>query len=111
MREATVKAMVLIGPKVGGTAGTHRDKSQWALTRDSDFFDNDLHDGFKLASREMEELLRHFARTQMDEVPGIRTNTTICLGRLAQHLDAAVRPRLRRCRKPDKYLSTARFAN
>ena len=45
----------------------------------------------QLGGREMEDLLRQFARTQLDEVPGIRTNTTICLGRLAEHLDAAVR--------------------
>ena len=50
----------------------------------------------------MEELLRHFARSQMDEVPGIRTNTTICLGRLADHLDASVRlPCARVCAMSD----------
>lgn len=32
------------------------------------------------------DLLRHLARTQNDEQPGIRTNTTICLGKIAQYL-------------------------
>lgn len=32
------------------------------------------------------ELLRHLAKTANDEQPGIRTNTTICLGKIAKYL-------------------------
>lgn len=34
------------------------------------------------------ELLRHLAKTANDEQPGIRTNTTICLGKIARNLGA-----------------------
>lgn len=40
------------------------------------------------------QLLRHFAKMQMDEQPEIRTNTTICLGKIATHLSAATRQRV-----------------
>jgi len=36
------------------------------------------------------ELLKYLAKTANDEQPGIRTNTTICLGKLAKHLGANV---------------------
>lgn len=36
------------------------------------------------------ELLRFLARTANDEQPGIRTNTTICLGRIAKNLGQSV---------------------
>lgn len=36
------------------------------------------------------ELLKHLAKTSNDEQPGIRTNTTICLGRIARSLGAHV---------------------
>lgn len=36
------------------------------------------------------ELLRFLARTANDEQPGIRTNTTICLGRIAKNLSQGV---------------------
>jgi SCY1-like protein 1 len=36
------------------------------------------------------ELLRHLAKTANDEQPGIRTNTTICLGKIARNLGANV---------------------
>jgi len=32
------------------------------------------------------DLLKYLAKTQSDEQPGIRTNTTICLGKIAKHL-------------------------
>ena len=32
------------------------------------------------------ELLRHLAKTANDDQPGIRTNTTICLGKIAKNL-------------------------
>jgi hypothetical protein len=32
------------------------------------------------------ELLKHLAKTSNDEQPGIRTNTTICLGKIARNL-------------------------
>jgi hypothetical protein len=37
------------------------------------------------------ELLRYLAKTANDEQPGIRTNTTICLGKIARNLGANVR--------------------
>jgi SCY1-like protein 1 len=36
------------------------------------------------------DLLKYLAKTQTDEQPGIRTNTTICLGKIAKHLGANV---------------------
>jgi len=36
------------------------------------------------------ELLRHLAKTANDEQPGIRTNTTICLGKIARNLGVSV---------------------
>jgi SCY1-like protein 1 len=36
------------------------------------------------------ELLRHLAKTANDEQPGIRTNTTICLGKIARNLGVNV---------------------
>lgn len=40
------------------------------------------------------ELLRYLAKTANDEQPGIRTNTTICLGKIARNLGAGVCTRL-----------------
>ncbi|KAF2740641.1 kinase domain-containing protein [Polyplosphaeria fusca] len=37
------------------------------------------------------ELLRYLAKTANDEQPGIRTNTTICLGKIARNLGASTR--------------------
>lgn len=38
-----------------------------------------------------EEVLKHFARLQSrDEEGGIRTNTTVCLGKIACHLHPQV---------------------
>lgn len=37
------------------------------------------------------ELLRHLAKTANDEQPGIRTNTTICLGKIARNLSTSSR--------------------
>lgn len=36
------------------------------------------------------ELLKFLARTANDEQPGIRTNTTICLGKIAKNLGQGV---------------------
>ena len=36
------------------------------------------------------ELLRYLAKTSNDEQPGIRTNTTICLGKIAKNLGSNV---------------------
>jgi len=36
------------------------------------------------------DLLRFFAKLQTDEEPGIRTNTTICLGKIAEYMDTQV---------------------
>lgn len=41
----------------------------------------------KLSDRTINgELLRYLAKTANDEQPGIRTNTTICLGKIARNL-------------------------
>ncbi|ORY10849.1 armadillo-type protein [Clohesyomyces aquaticus] len=40
------------------------------------------------------ELLRHLAKTSNDEQPGIRTNTTICLGKIARNLGANTRAKV-----------------
>lgn len=62
MREQTVKAMLLLAPK--------------------------------LSEKTLDLLLRHFAKLQMDEQPGIRTNTTICLGKVAQYLSEQTRKKV-----------------
>ena len=36
------------------------------------------------------DLLKHLAKTANDEQPGIRTNTMICLGKIARNLGANV---------------------
>lgn len=40
------------------------------------------------------ELLRHLAKTANDEQPGIRTNTTICLGKIARNLGSNSRAKV-----------------
>ena len=40
------------------------------------------------------ELLRHLAKTANDDQPGIRTNTTICLGKIARNLGASSRAKV-----------------
>lgn len=40
------------------------------------------------------ELLRHLAKTANDEQPGIRTNTTICLGKIARNLGTSTRTKV-----------------
>ncbi|KUL90429.1 hypothetical protein ZTR_00306 [Talaromyces verruculosus] len=40
------------------------------------------------------ELLRFLARTANDEQPGIRTNTTICLGKIAKNLSSGTRSKV-----------------
>ncbi|KAI0972227.1 armadillo-type protein [Xylaria arbuscula] len=40
------------------------------------------------------ELLRYLAKTANDEQPGIRTNTTICLGKIAKHLGTSNRSKV-----------------
>jgi SCY1-like protein 1 len=49
----------------------------------------------KLSDRTINgELLRYLAKTQNDEQPGIRTNTTICLGKIARNLGAGSRSKV-----------------
>jgi SCY1-like protein 1 len=46
----------------------------------------------KLSDRTINgELLRYLAKTANDEQPGIRTNTTICLGKIAKYLGSSTR--------------------
>ncbi len=40
------------------------------------------------------ELLRYLAKTASDEQPGIRTNTTICLGKIAKNLGTGARSKI-----------------
>eukprot|EP00124_Ichthyophonus_hoferi_P002217 Ihof_evm6s142 gene=Ihof_evmTU6s142 len=60
MREASVKASLVLAPKL----------TERTITT---------------------VLLPHFARLQVDPEPGIRTNTTICLGKMAVHFSEATR--------------------
>ncbi|KAL9081708.1 MAG: hypothetical protein Q9159_007106 [Coniocarpon cinnabarinum] len=49
----------------------------------------------KLSDRTVNgELLKHLAKTANDPEPGIRTNTTICLGKIARNLSAATRSKI-----------------
>ena len=49
----------------------------------------------KLADRTVNgELLRYLAKTANDEQPGIRTNTTICLGKIARNLGTGSRSKV-----------------
>lgn len=49
----------------------------------------------KLSDRTINgELLRHLAKTANDEQPGIRTNTTICLGKIAKSLGVGSRSKV-----------------
>ncbi|KAK9447537.1 armadillo-type protein [Limtongia smithiae] len=49
----------------------------------------------KLSERNINnDLLRYLARVQNDEQPGIRTNTTICLGKIANNLGPHTRARV-----------------
>ncbi|KAI8984470.1 hypothetical protein BDF20DRAFT_816989 [Mycotypha africana] len=40
------------------------------------------------------DLLKYLAKLQMDPEPGIRTNTTICLGKIAKHLNDSTRKKV-----------------
>ncbi|KAI7863000.1 armadillo-type protein [Spinellus fusiger] len=40
------------------------------------------------------ELLKYMAKLQMDTEPGIRTNTTICLGKIAKYLEPSTRKKV-----------------
>lgn len=49
----------------------------------------------KLSDRTINgELLKYLAKTANDEQPGIRTNTTICLGKIAKHLGTSTRAKV-----------------
>lgn len=49
----------------------------------------------KLSDRTINgELLRYMAKTANDEQPGIRTNTTICLGKIAKNLGTSTRAKV-----------------
>ena len=49
----------------------------------------------KLSDRTINgELLKYLAKTANDEQPGIRTNTTICLGKIAKHLGTSSRAKV-----------------
>eukprot|EP01132_Coremiostelium_polycephalum_P000528 gene528-666_t len=48
----------------------------------------------KLSEKTMIQLLKYFAALQKDMQPGIRTNTTICLGRIAEYLSESTKKRV-----------------
>lgn len=49
----------------------------------------------KLSDRTINgELLKYLAKTSNDEQPGIRTNTTICLGKISKNLGASTRSKV-----------------
>merc|ERR1719440_2271506 len=48
----------------------------------------------KLRSDTMQQVLRAFVQLQGDQEAAIRTNTTICLGKIAQHIDASTREKV-----------------
>lgn len=49
----------------------------------------------KLTDRQINgDLLKYLAKTQNDEQPGIRTNTTICLGKIARNLGTHTRSKV-----------------
>ncbi|EPS37165.1 hypothetical protein H072_9244 [Dactylellina haptotyla CBS 200.50] len=49
----------------------------------------------KLSDRQINgDLLKYLAKTQNDEQPGIRTNTTICLGKIAKNLGSHTRSKV-----------------
>jgi SCY1-like protein 1 len=49
----------------------------------------------KLSERTINgELLKYLAKTQNDEQPGIRTNTTICLGKISKNLGLSTRTKV-----------------
>ncbi|XP_019862656.1 PREDICTED: N-terminal kinase-like protein, partial [Amphimedon queenslandica] len=48
----------------------------------------------KLNDSNLSQLLKFFAKCQLDEQAGIRTNTTICLGKIAPHLNSKTRDRV-----------------
>merc|ERR1719502_1018479 len=48
----------------------------------------------KLRSGTMQAVMRAFAKLQVDEEAAIRTNTTICLGKIASHIDAGTREKV-----------------
>jgi SCY1-like protein 1 len=49
----------------------------------------------KLSDRTINgELLKYLAKTQNDEQPGIRTNTTICLGKISRNLGTSTRSKV-----------------
>ncbi|KAK6535185.1 hypothetical protein TWF694_001656 [Orbilia ellipsospora] len=49
----------------------------------------------KLSDRQINgDLLKYLAKTQNDEQPGIRTNTTICLGKIAKNLGGHTRSKV-----------------
>src|SRR2546430_13549658 len=49
----------------------------------------------KLSDRTINgELLKYLAKTSNDEQPGIRTNTTICLGKISKNLSTSTRSKV-----------------
>lgn len=77
VREQSVKAVLTVVPKV-------RNQSSIPVPVLTEYV--------KLSDRSINgDLLKYLAKTQNDEQPGIRTNTTICLGKIAKYLGPNVK--------------------
>lgn len=55
-----------------------------------------LHLAPRLSRANLDEcvVMRHFSRLLRDEQPGIRTNTAVCLGKIARHLHYSTRQKV-----------------
>lgn len=83
VREQSVKAVLTIVPKVRANPSPFGDSGLTKLGP------------IQLSDRNINgDLLKYLAKTQNDEQPGIRTNTTICLGKIARNLGANVKASL-----------------
>lgn len=68
----------------------------WENTTYNVYFQSVIHLAPKLSYNNLNvEVLRHFARLQAkDDQGGIRTNTTVCLGKIAHHLHPQIRQKV-----------------
>ena len=54
-------------------------------------------------------IMKHFSRLLRDEQPGIRTNTTVCLGKVARYLHYSTRQKVLASAFGSKYLNYNAF--
>eukprot|EP00842_Homolaphlyctis_polyrhiza_P001147 jgi/Hompol1/2032/HPOL_005047-RA len=90
VRESTLKAVLVIIPKASISAKTAMYTFTTILANLAILIVQ-----IKLSERIINgELLRYLARLQADEEPGIRTNTTICIGKMASSISESVRKKV-----------------